>query len=96
MKIKKDSAREGEYNGARVQPSKYSGLVVEHQTAPLQTLKLSGRGLDPVASTVSPMYKRTMKVLPVTTDHKLLYSRFEGIGFRKRKKATVNKLNSQA
>jgi hypothetical protein len=96
MKIKKDSASEGEYNDARVQPSKYSGVVLEHQTAPLQTLELSGLGFDPVASNISPMCKRSMQVLPFITDYKLLFSRFEGVGFRQRKKATVNKVNSQA
>jgi hypothetical protein len=30
--MKKDSASEGEYNDARVQPSKYSELDPEHQT----------------------------------------------------------------
>jgi hypothetical protein len=52
MKIKNYSANEGEYNDASVQPFRYSGLVLEHQT--LRRYRLP---VDPVVSTLSRIYR---------------------------------------
>jgi len=84
-KIKKDSASEGEYNDVSVQPSKYSGLVLEHQTLRHYRLSNSQSGASiwwrPPSLVCINELCRAFEI----TDYKLLFSGFEGIGFRERK-----------